>query len=188
MQNVLNGKSNHITALPSILAGKPKFVREFKAKGLDLLLKPLESYEEYEIVRPLVEGLSRCPVFHTQEYVEAMLSLPTYFPFIILLKKDVLNPELPLEECRIVGFFEIYMLPHMGRFPDSRLERFVVSPDYHNRGIGQGMLELAIKFCKSHLGCNRIDLIAKNSIAIHIYKKFGFSEITESKMFRIYFK
>ncbi|EDO07484.1 Acetyltransferase (GNAT) family protein [Babesia bovis T2Bo] len=169
---------------------------EFELDGLCLKFKQLESYDEYLEVRPLVEQLSRCSIIHYREYVERMLRYPSYYPFVLCLSGSASNvePRNPVgdntdantstAECNsslgrnmIIGYLEIYVMPHLGRSFDCRLERVVIHPSYRNRGICQRMLNSAIEFCTSVLRCNRIDLISDNPVAVHIYKKFGFDHV-----------
>ncbi|GIX62536.1 acetyltransferase domain-containing protein, putative [Babesia caballi] len=182
----------------TLLERKVLFSEEFEANGLRLLFKQLESYEEYLAARPLVEMLSRCSIIHGKDYVNAMLRLPSYYPFVVYLlgegsanaaaaeaasasdRNGEVRTPAPTDERReinIIGYIEVYTLPHLGRLFDSRLERVVVDPRYRNHGVCQKMITLALRFCSSFLHCNRVDLICDNPVAMHIYEKFGFVEV-----------
>lgn len=182
--------------------------------GMRLLLKSMDSYEEYQDVRPLVSMVSRCSLWHSREYVEAMLGIPSYYPFIVQLLEekeqesspamtesvcaqvDLTSVDVATSDCemgnfgifkhkpKIIGYMEVYTLPHLGRLCDSRLERVIVDPLYRNRGICRMMMNFVTKFCKDTLHCNRIDLISANPIAISLYEKMGFEPV-ESGMFRL---
>ncbi|GFE54293.1 acetyltransferase domain-containing protein [Babesia ovis] len=169
---------------------------EFTSNGMRLLFRHLESYDDYTQVRPLVEKLSRCVTFHSREYVEVMLNYPSFYPFVVCLLEDTSTGDdsSPVDNdhssvppsadfCsrsdrpKIIGYLEVYVMPHLGRSFDCRLERIIVDPEYRNRGVCQNMLRHAITFCTSVLHCNRIDLISDNPVALHIYQKFGFKQV-----------
>ncbi|GBE60202.1 acetyltransferase domain-containing protein [Babesia ovata] len=237
-----------------LFENKLSFSEEFEVGDLRFIFKPLESYEEYLEVRPLVETLSNSPILHCRKYVDAMLRLPSYYPFLVCLIDDssdrecgsdtaanpscngevdgdaigngdgngdgndvgdgdadgdgvgngggevvgegvsdsngysdseVSSPETNRRSAtlHIVGYIEVYMMPHLGRLFDSRFERIIIDPKYRNKGVCQKMVAIAIDFCSSIMGCNRIDMICSNPIAIHVYEKFGF-ELVKTNTYR----
>ncbi|CDR94641.1 hypothetical protein, conserved [Babesia bigemina] len=188
----------------NVFENKVSFTDEFEVNGLRFLFKPLESYEEYLEVRPLVETLSQCPITHCRQYVDVMLRLPSYYPFLVCLVDDssgrkrnddtaassscdgpapASGPDSSPATSHIVGYIEVYMMPHLGRLFDSRFERIIVDPKYRNMGVCQKMVATAIHFCRSVLRCNRIDMICNNPVAIHVYEKFGF-ELVKTNTYR----
>ncbi|UVC54192.1 hypothetical protein MACJ_003527 [Theileria orientalis] len=162
-----------------LLKNKVNLKREVTISELNLELKIMDSYEEYLEVRPITELVSRSNMYHSGDYIASMLSNPLYYPFI--LKSASKNNEKP----KIVAYFEIYILPHLGRMFDSRLERVIVIPEYRKLGIFNYMITFAIDFCKSTLKCNRIDLIAENPIAMRIYERFEFEKV-DTTLYRKY--
>uniref|UniRef100_A0A3B0MK70 Acetyltransferase (GNAT) family, putative n=1 Tax=Theileria annulata TaxID=5874 RepID=A0A3B0MK70_THEAN len=316
-----------------LLKEKIKYNKKFTISGLKLIIKNLDSYEEYVNVYPIVQMVTRTNIYHSKEYIENMLTNPLYYPFIILLdstengvgltedrvgssddrvgsgenrvdstdngvdltedglssketgvnlkenrlgssesglsskeagfysnsvnssdltenrlnsttyslnsKENSLNStensldsresglssketgfdstsdnsldstsnsldsttnSLDLKETGLnstdkeltlgtgfmtVGYFEIYLMPHLGRLFDSRLERVIVHPEYRKKGIFTYMLTFVIDFCKSTLMCNRIDLTSNNPIAERGYKTFQFEHIN-TNLYRKY--
>ncbi|XP_953593.1 uncharacterized protein TA09565 [Theileria annulata] len=302
-----------------LLKKKIKYNKKFTISGLKLIIKNLDSYEEYVNVYPIVQMVTRTNIYHSKEYIENMLTNPLYYPFIILLdstengvgltdgrvgsgengvdstdngvdstedglssketgvdlkenrlgssesglssreagfysnsvnssdltenrlnsttyslnlkenslnlKENSLNStesglssketgfdsasvnpldpsdislnsttnSLDLKEKELtlgsgivtVGYFEIYLMPHLGRLFDSRLERVIVHPEYRKKGIFTYMLTFVIDFCKSTLMCNRIDLTSNNPIAERGYKTFQFEHIN-TNLYRKY--
>lgn len=186
---------------------KVAFSEEFTADGFHGLVKPLDSYEEYLEARPLVEQLSRCSTWHSREYVEAMLRVTSYYPFVVVLVDhqstsaslstasscagvsssgvtsagsdgpDVASDTSSSQRHKVIGYMEVYTLPHLGRSCDSRLERVIVDPLYRNHGICHIMLKFVIGFCRDLLHVNRIDMICDNPVAIRLYNKFGFESV-----------
>lgn len=195
----------------SLLLRKVPCAKILELDDSKVTLKLLETYEEYLEVRPLVETLSRCSLWHPREYIEEMLRLPSYYPFIVCLDdeldgatQDETEPPSSLgvhsghenvpstatapekaagqssHKSKIIGYMEVYMLPHLGRTCDSRLERVIVDPVYRNRGLCHMMIKFVTEFCKDTLHCNRIDLTCENPIAMGIYTKYGFEPVHSS--------
>ncbi|EKX74251.1 hypothetical protein BEWA_042920 [Theileria equi strain WA] len=176
----------------SLFSLKAEHTHEFTTSGIPILLKKLETYEEYLEVRPILEGVSRCYTVHPREYVEKMLSTPLFYPFIIQLNTksndtfdSSLNGTNDQKHKKIVAYFEIHVIPHLGRLFDSRLERVIVDPEYRNLGIFSELLNFTVRFCTSVLKCNRIDLTSENPIAIRMYEKIGFEKV-DSNVYRKY--
>lgn len=188
MDNVEDHEVDQISLFTA--KAEPKY--EFITNGLRILLKRLETYEEYLEVRPILEGVSRCYVTHPREYVEAMISTPLFYPFILQLNAE---PDSTCDNSqnnvngskyeKIVAYFEIHVIPHLGRLFDSRLERVIVAPEYRNLGIFSELLDFSVKFCKYILNCNRIDLTSENPVAIRMYEKVGFEKV-DSNIYRKY--
>lgn len=75
------------------------------------------------------------------------------------------------------GFCELYVMPHLGRAADGRLERVVVSPAYRGKGIATAMCQLVLKLAKEQLEIGRLDLTVEKPEARHIYTKLGFAPV-----------
>ncbi|ORM39581.1 Diamine acetyltransferase [Babesia sp. Xinjiang] len=173
--------------LESLFDKKVVICEEFELDGLNLVFKCLDSYEEYLEVLPLVKKLSRCSLEHHRAYVDSMLRMPLYYPFVVRVLDsvgcdDVTSSSSSVRSVNsdgssIIGYIEVYAMPHLGRLFDCRFERVIVDPAYRNRGVCHKMLSIAIEFCTSVLRCNRIDLTSDNPLAIHIYEKFGFEHV-----------
>ncbi|GAW81741.1 N-acetyltransferase [Plasmodium gonderi] len=84
----------------------------------------------------------------------------------------------------IVGYTEMYLLFHMGRSFDSRIERLVVDKYYRNKGFGLLIMYISIYVLKYLYQCNRCDLNVENDIALRIYKKLNFFKV-ETQVYRL---
>ncbi|SCP04981.1 N-acetyltransferase, putative [Plasmodium ovale] len=85
----------------------------------------------------------------------------------------------------IVGYTEIYLLFHMGRCFDSRIERLVIEEQHRNKGYGLLIMYICIYVLKYLYHCNRCDLNVENEIALRIYKKLKFTKV-ETEVYRLY--
>ncbi|KJP85831.1 hypothetical protein AK88_04538 [Plasmodium fragile] len=90
-----------------------------------------------------------------------------------------------LDGKHIVGYTEIYLLFHMGRFFDSRIERLVVDKNYRNRGFGLLIMYISIYVLKYIYQCNRCDLTVDNEVALKIYKKLNFHNV-QTHVYRLH--
>nr|PVC52440.1 hypothetical protein MACL_00000776 [Theileria orientalis] len=161
------------------LKNKVNLKKELTVSEINLELKNMDSYEEYLEVRPITELVSRSNMYHSEDYIASMISNPLYYPFVVKFVPK--NDQKP----KIVAYFEIYILPHLGRMFDSRLERVIVTPEYRNLGIFNYLITFAIDFCKSTLKCNRIDLICENPVAMRVYERFEFEKV-DTTLYRKY--
>eukprot|EP01071_Lankesteria_metandrocarpae_P002555 Lankesteria_metandrocarpae@DN2407_c0_g1_i1.p1 len=124
--------------------------------------------ENYAELRTLAAGVSSCSDVHSSEDVQALFAIPTFHP---VSARRVDSGEL-------VGYAELYRLPHMGRSFDGRLERVVVDESFRGRNLATEMCKYIIAEAK-RLQCNRIDLTVEADSALHIYKnKLGFVPIS----------
>ncbi|VWU49846.1 N-acetyltransferase, putative [Hepatocystis sp. ex Piliocolobus tephrosceles] len=90
-----------------------------------------------------------------------------------------------LQNKNIVGYTELYLLFHMGRFFDSRVERLVVNKNYRNKSFGLLIMYISIYVLKYLYCCNRCDLTVENEIALKLYKKLKFVNI-QTDVYRLY--
>ncbi|CRH00847.1 conserved Plasmodium protein, unknown function [Plasmodium relictum] len=106
----------------------------------------------------------------------------------IILNSNDVNIELQnynLKNKNIVGYIEMYLLFHMGRLFDSRIERLVIDKNYRNRCFGLLIMYICIYMLKYLYHCNRCDLNVENEIALKIYKKLRFLNV-DTKVYRLY--
>ncbi|CRG93867.1 conserved Plasmodium protein, unknown function [Plasmodium gallinaceum] len=106
----------------------------------------------------------------------------------VILNSNNINIELQnydLKNKNIVGYIEVYLLFHMGRLFDSRIERLVVHKEYRNKCLGLIIMYICIYMLKYLYYCNRCDLNVENEIALKIYKKLRFINV-ETKVYRLY--
>ncbi|CEL99281.1 unnamed protein product [Vitrella brassicaformis CCMP3155] len=164
---------------------------------------------DYPAVRDLLPKVSRCREEHSLELVAAYLSLPTYHAFCCFTSTDPDQPfsapaapavaaattnghdgpsTLPADfdesSLELVGYGELYLMPHMGRGFDGRLERVVVSEGFRGRGLATALCEHIIEQARGPLACGRVDLTVENPAAKHIYTKLGFEDV-QTKMMRL---
>lgn len=100
-----------------------------------------------------------------------------------------INTELQMYNLKpqknIVGYVELYLLFHMGRFFDSRIERLVIHKLFRNQKLGLLVMNISIFLLKHLYSSNRCDLTAENEIAINLYKKLHFRHV-DTNTFRLY--
>ncbi|CCF76013.1 hypothetical protein BmR1_04g09185 [Babesia microti strain RI] len=158
-----------------VLIRKIEISKNFTLNNLSFTLQLLSTYDVYLEARKLVSMVSRCSIVHNERFINELLKSKLFYPIAIKLS-DSDTSSCMKGEC-IIGYFEIYLMPHLGRAFDGRIERMIVHPQYRNIGVCQKMMASAIELCKNNLMCNRIDLYAENEIAKYIYTKFGFSQV-----------
>ncbi|CAC9696366.1 conserved protein, unknown function [Plasmodium sp. DRC-Itaito] len=90
---------------------------------------------------------------------------------------EISNYYLPNKQKKIVGYVEIYLLFHMARLFDSRIERLVIHKEYRNRSLGLLIMYISIYLLKYLYYCNRCDLTVENDIALKLYKKLNFINV-----------
>lgn len=100
-----------------------------------------------------------------------------------------INTELQMynlkPEKNIVGYVELYLLFHVGRFFDARIERLVIHKLFRNQKLGLLIMNISIFLLKHLYSSNRCDLTAENEIAINLYKKLHFHNV-DTNSFRLY--
>eukprot|EP00921_Rhytidocystis_pertsovi_P004912 GHVQ01008527.1.p1 GENE.GHVQ01008527.1~~GHVQ01008527.1.p1 ORF type:complete len:257 (+),score=60.14 GHVQ01008527.1:319-1089(+) len=86
---------------------------------------------------------------------------------------DMLHGQLEL-----IGFAELYRLPHLGRNFDGRLERVITREEYRGKGIATKLCEYIVDIAKTKLDCGRVDLTVEKGDARHVYQdKLQFSPV-----------
>jgi putative acetyltransferase len=96
-----------------------------------------------------------------------------------------LIPLVTVDRDRIVGWANILKIPHPRRKGVCDLGMYL-HQDFQNVGLGSAMLKLLLELAeKEKLHRIGLHVIADNSIAIHLYQKFGFK--TEGIMKDAYF-
>ncbi|CDI84718.1 acetyltransferase domain-containing protein, putative [Eimeria praecox] len=148
---------------------------------------------DYPAVRALLPLVSRCQQQLQEPHMSEVLRLQTYLPFCCFAaagspdaaaaeESETINGtngcvSKELVEGPLCGFCEVYILPHLGRSADGRLERVVVDPQYRGQGVGTAMCKVVLQFAKEQLGLGRIDLTVEKENAKHIYTKLGFEPV-----------
>ncbi|SOV12699.1 conserved protein, unknown function [Plasmodium sp. gorilla clade G2] len=93
------------------------------------------------------------------------------------IHSEISNYYLPNKQKKIVGYVEIYLLFHMARLFDSRIERLVIHKEYRNKSFGLLIMYITIYLLKYIYHCNRCDLTVENEIALKLYKKLNFLNV-----------
>ncbi|CDO63474.1 conserved protein, unknown function [Plasmodium reichenowi] len=93
------------------------------------------------------------------------------------INSEINNYYLPNKQKKIVGYVEIYLLFHMARLFDSRIERLVIHKEYRNKSLGLLIMYISIYLLKYIYHCNRCDLTVENEIALKLYKKLNFINV-----------
>ena len=130
---------------------------------------------DYPAVRELLPLVSRCQLQLSKEDLKEILNQPTYIPLCCFAAVEARNGRS--KEGDLCGFCELYVMPHLGRAADGRLERVVVSPAYRGKGIATAMCQLVLKLAKEQLEIGRLDLTVEKPEARHIYTKLGFAPV-----------
>ena len=117
-------------------------------------------------------------------------------PFSISQQADYIrkfagNPDsvmlVAFDEGELVGTGAVSVVSGKPRFAHRREIAISVRKDYWGKGIGTGLMNLLIDFCKKS-GAEAVELEVRsdNEAAIALYKKFGFEKIgTNEKFFKI---
>jgi putative acetyltransferase len=96
-----------------------------------------------------------------------------------------LIPLVAVDHSRIVGYASIYKNPHPRRKGVCDLGMYL-HQDFQNAGLGTAMLSNLLQLAeKEKLHRISLHVIADNSVAVHLYEKFGFT--TEGIMKQSYF-
>eukprot|EP00382_Lankesteria_abbotti_P005524 CAMPEP_0113845282 /NCGR_PEP_ID=MMETSP0372-20130328/669_1 /TAXON_ID=340204 /ORGANISM="Lankesteria abbotti" /LENGTH=195 /DNA_ID=CAMNT_0000814305 /DNA_START=23 /DNA_END=610 /DNA_ORIENTATION=- /assembly_acc=CAM_ASM_000359 len=135
---------------------------------------------DYADVRELIPGVSQCTTTFAEDDVNALLAIPTYHPVCVRLVPSNGNSK----DSTLVGFAELYRLPHLGRGFDARLERVLIIEDYRGMGLATKLCNYMIEQAKV-LGCGRVDLTVEAENAKHVYgNKLHFKEVDTTVMRR----
>ena len=117
-------------------------------------------------------------------------------PFTISQEADFIrkfagNPDsvmlVAFDEGELVGTGAVSSISGKNRFAHRRDIAISVRKDYWGKGIGSGLMNLLLDFCKK-TGAESVELEVRsdNERAIALYKKFGFEKIgTNERYFKI---
>ena len=107
------------------------------------------------------------------------------------IRKFAGNPDsvmlVAFDEGELIGTGAVSVISGKPRFAHRREIAISVRKDYWGKGIGTGLMNLLIDFCKKS-GAESIELEVRsdNEAAIGLYKKFGFEKVgTNEKFFKI---
>eukprot|EP00922_Rhytidocystis_sp_ex-Travisia-forbesii_P039237 GHVS01058390.1.p1 GENE.GHVS01058390.1~~GHVS01058390.1.p1 ORF type:complete len:374 (+),score=27.41 GHVS01058390.1:720-1841(+) len=140
--------------------------------GINVCVSPMLK-QDYDAVRRMLPTVSRCHLELSVETLESVLEDPLYFPFCAFRQ----------DTRELVGFAELYRLPHLGRNFDGRLERVLTVESFRGNGLASGLCEHLVKLARENLNCGRVDLTVENNDARHIYEdKLGFKPVTTTTM------
>lgn len=131
---------------------------------------------DYPAVREMLPLVSRCQLNFGEEDLNELLRQPSYIPLCCFCAIKGTQGEAEKEE-ELCGYCELYVLPHLGRAADGRLERVVVSPHFRGKGIATEMCRLVLQLAKEQLQLGRLDLTVEKADARHIYTKLGFTPV-----------
>lgn len=121
---------------------------------------------------------------------------PEGLPYSISQQADYIrkfagNPDsvmvVAFDEGELVGTGAVSVVSGKPRFAHRREIAISVRKDYWGKGIGTGLMNLLVDFCKKS-GAESIELEVRsdNEAAIALYKKFGFEKIgTNERYFKI---
>ncbi|KAL7066127.1 acetyltransferase, GNAT family protein [Cryptosporidium serpentis] len=132
--------------------------------------------KDYKEVFNLMKGVTRCTSYLTEEELREKLKVSSFHPYCIL----------DTENDKIIAYASLYILPHLCRPNDARLEHLIVSTEYRNRGIGTFLCKHIIDEAKNKFKCSRLDLTVECEIAKALYTNLGF-EFVDTKVMRQYF-
>ncbi len=114
-------------------------------------------------------------------------------PFSISQEADFIrkfagNPDsvmlVAFDEGELIGTGAVSVISGKPRFSHRREIAISVRKDYWGKGIGSGLMNLLIDFCKKS-GAEAVELEVRsdNEAAIALYKKFGFEKIGQNEKF-----
>ncbi|KAF7456575.1 acetyltransferase, GNAT family protein [Cryptosporidium felis] len=131
--------------------------------------------EDYSELRELLQDVTRCNEVLTKEQVEERLRFNSFHPYCLV----------DADSNKIVGYAGFYVIPHLGRKNDSRIEHLVISKEYRNKGLGRLLCNHIVEDAKSKYDCGRIDLTVENPTAKRLYSSLGF-EVFNTEVMRKY--
>ncbi|KAJ1607834.1 putative ribosomal-protein-alanine acetyltransferase [Cryptosporidium canis] len=129
--------------------------------------------DDYFEIRELISGVTRCTESLDKNEVEERFRLSSYHPYCLV----------DTDSDKIIGYAGFYIIPHLGRKNDSRIEHVIISPEYRNRGLGRLLCQQIIYDAKNKFDCGRIDLTVESPIAKKLYSSLGF-EIVNTEVMR----
>lgn len=114
-------------------------------------------------------------------------------PFSISQEADFIrkysgNPDCVMlvvfDEGELIGTGAVSVVDGRPRFAHRREIAISVRKDYWGKGIGSGLMNLLIDFCKkSGVESVELEVRSDNERAISLYKKFGFEKIGRNEKF-----
>lgn len=128
--------------------------------------------EDYFELRNLISGVTRCTETLSKEQVEERFRYNSYHPYCLV----------DTDRGKIVGYAGFYIIPHLGRKNDSRIEHVIISPEYRNRGLGRLLCNQIIEDAKHKFDCGRIDLTVESPIAKKLYASLDFEHVDTQVM------
>lgn len=81
---------------------------------------------------------------------------------------------IAIADKKVVGVIEIRGMNHVCMF--------FVDGDYHQKGIGKGLLDYALKICQSVARSVSEVTVNSSPYAVQIYEKLGFKRISEEQI------
>lgn len=127
---------------------------------------------DYFELRNLICGVTRCTEILSKEKAEERFKYNSYHPYCLI----------DTESDRIVGYAGFYIIPHLGRKNDSRIEHVIILPEYRNRGLGRLLCKQIIEDAKNKFDCGRIDLTVESPIAKKLYSSLEFENVNTEVM------
>ena len=117
----------------------------------------------------------------SEEIKDVLLSDFDYFWSYEVLREELLSDSslyiVAKKQNEIIGFAGIKII-----IDEADIMNIVVKKSYRNNGIGSLLLENLILISnKKNLNFINLEVDCKNTIAINLYKKFGFEEISLRK-------
>ncbi|KAH8738618.1 hypothetical protein FG386_000613 [Cryptosporidium ryanae] len=120
--------------------------------------------EDYPELIELIKDVTKCDTLFNHGIIEKKLKYNTFYPYCMI----------DLTENRIIGYAGLYIIPHLGRKDDSRIEHVIISSKYRNKGLGRILCNYIIEEAKNKFNCGRIDLTVESPIAKKLYLGLGF--------------
>jgi len=129
----------------------------------DFLIRDMTVDDIEEVVK--IEHLS----FKTPWTYEAFLSE--------LTKNKVARYRVIEKDKKIVGYYGIWLL-----YGEGHITNIAVHPEYRGIGLGNMLLEDIISLSKENgISALTLEVRVGNSVAINLYKKYGFVEVAKRK-------
>lgn len=98
-----------------------------------------------------------------------------------LIESDPVFKHLREDHCRGYAFYDKDKLVGFVNVEDKEGESWIqaleIMPDYRNQGLGKSILDIAVKELKA----NYLSVNKKNTVAILMYKKYGFKTYKETE-------
>ncbi|CBZ52042.1 putative acetyltransferase domain-containing protein [Neospora caninum Liverpool] len=183
MCEMMAGADDAVSPCPYFSSVPRDFVKILTCKtGEQVILRRME-LSDYPAVRVLLPSVSRCPTTLSDAQVASILSLPVFYAWCCFSVKNAESEggDEREREGDLLGYCEVLLQPHLGRKPDGRLERVVVSERFRGRGLATKMCEAVVQEVRERDLCGRLDLTVEKLEARHIYEnKLGFKAVDTS--------